>query len=169
MTNDPRDVCTKSEDAGECTLGWNLTPQAEQALLQAVKILGPRGATLAPPPTFCDGPPTPACAWIGLLRRPDAYNSVPPETIGLGFLLFTSVAFAADEQRDPDVARALLSEIENATAIGSAVLGRGGWKIDKPTYTMRAAFGCTDARSARGQRVVVQDMRSRSERSCSDK
>jgi hypothetical protein len=164
---DPKDLCTESETAGQCSLKWNAPPGRPQSdFIEGVKNLN--APSLTPPPgQECALRPSPVCSWIDFLKQ-DRYQQ-NPESAAVGFVLLLSVGLA--DLNSADRAKAVLEEVRSAESrqfVGRALIGGERYMKQQPTYVFTAASGCVEARSITGPQmvVVVQNLRSRNGGAC---
>lgn len=160
--SDPRDLCSKGETAGSCSLNWNVSPQSAKAFSAALVML----KKAAPPSLACGQNQSVACPWIEFLRADDRYGQ-NPEAAGVGFLLLLATAMAALPDPSGTLQRAVLNEAERAGALGLVLANGGNWNARGERYQLRAGFGCLRADVTEPRATfVVQNSRSRLENTC---
>ncbi len=169
-----KDLCSKGNTNGTCSLKWNLPAGGHRAAFDgAIKQLGSRAPKATPTPEFtglCVGRPGSGswCPWIEFMRRDDGYEK-SPETAGLGFLALVSASFEMGPPEERNRAAMVLNEAESAQALGLTLAKGGNWSAIRPgQYELRANYGCLMAVAvpSRLQTIVIQNSRSRTEGSC---
>jgi len=168
---DEKDLCSKGETNGTCSLKWNLPTGGHRAAFDSAISRLKLQPQVIPPREFdqlCAGRPGngPWCPWIEFLKRDDLYDQ-RPETTGVGFLAMASVAFAMGPQEERDRAILVLTEGTRASSLGQVVAKGGDWQARQSLYELRAALGCLAARALpNGRPIIIQNRSARLEGTC---
>jgi hypothetical protein len=161
----PKDLCTKDDVGGVCTLDWNAAGgRRGRAFTTVLNQADPNLMRFRPPKVDCGAQP--GCEWIAFLRNDEAYVSAPG-TVGAGFLLLLSAVVASPPTPAPEPRwQSILTLMTRAEEIGNIIAKGGTFTSEVTGGKVMAAFGCLRADLSPAIIAVVQNVRSRREGTC---